>query len=247
MSFTTTLVDSLSLLQQCLADITPTTPHVLAVDIEGIDINRHGKICLLQLMCSTSSSVWLIDVTVLGAQAFEETDASGISLRTILEGSETQKLFFDVRNDSDALYNLYNISLSNVYDLQLLEVAVRLSICGRARTVSGLAKTIQFHLNPAEDWAKTKDLGVTLFAPEKGGSYEVFERRPLDARLIAYCSQDVTLLASLRDKMREGMGPQGKNWENRILAESKNRVALARSASYDGRRNRAHALAPVVW
>lgn len=92
MSFTTTLVDTLPLLHACLFDITLSAPHTLAVDVEGIDLNRHGKVCILQLMCSTSHTVWLIDIVVLGAKAFEEKDERGISLRTILEGSEIQKV-----------------------------------------------------------------------------------------------------------------------------------------------------------
>jgi hypothetical protein len=91
MSFTTTVVDTIPLLQQCIADITPTVPHILSVDLEGIDLHRNGKICIMQLKCSTSTIVWLIDVTVLGAGAFEEKDERDISLRTVLEG-ETQKV-----------------------------------------------------------------------------------------------------------------------------------------------------------
>jgi exonuclease 3'-5' domain-containing protein 1 len=34
-------------------------------------------------------------------------------------------VFFDVRNSSDALFNLYNISLSGVEDLQLMKLAYR--------------------------------------------------------------------------------------------------------------------------
>jgi hypothetical protein len=92
MSFTTIVVDTIPLLQQCLADITPTVPHILAVDVEGIELHRNGKICIMQLKSSTSTIVWLVDVTVLGVGAFEEKDERDISLRTILEGSETQKV-----------------------------------------------------------------------------------------------------------------------------------------------------------
>ena len=40
-------------------------------------------------------------------------------------------------------------------------------------------------------WKKVKEAGNRLFAPEKGGSYNIFETRPLDPRILAYCAQDV--------------------------------------------------------
>jgi exonuclease 3'-5' domain-containing protein 1 len=113
--------------------------------------------------------------------------------------------------------------------------------------VSGLSKSIETYLSPPDTWKQTKNQGVALFAPEKGGSYEIFERRPLDPIIIAYCSQDVTLLEPLKNEMLAMMVQGGANWENRILAESRKRVALAKDPNYDGRRNRAHALAPTKW
>lgn len=152
-------------------------------------------------------------------------------------------MFYDVRNDSDALYNLHGILLQNVYDVQLLEVALRRSQSIRVKMVMSLRGSIEKYLTPPPGWLKTKDAGAKLFAPERGGSYEVFEQRPLDPILIQYCAQDVALLVRLADTMQGMMGPIGENWEGRILAESMKRVAMARNTYYPGGRGRQRAVA----
>ena len=90
------LVNTIDLLHDCLADISPipapSHPNYLAVDIEGVNLCRRGRICVVQLQSSLSRVVWLVDVTVLGAQAFEEVDIEGRSLRSILQRPNIQKV-----------------------------------------------------------------------------------------------------------------------------------------------------------
>ncbi len=64
----------------------------------------------------------------------------------------TLQWFYDVRNDSDALYNLYGVNLNNVYDLQLLELANRLSKGQRPRFLKGLGKSTEDYLVIDRDW-----------------------------------------------------------------------------------------------
>jgi exonuclease 3'-5' domain-containing protein 1 len=90
------LVNTIELLHDCLADISPvplpTQANCLAVDIEGINLCRRGRISIVQLQSSLSQVVWLVDVTVLGAQAFDEVDKEGRSLRSILQRPDIQKV-----------------------------------------------------------------------------------------------------------------------------------------------------------
>ncbi|KAF8623361.1 hypothetical protein AX17_007439 [Amanita inopinata Kibby_2008] len=235
------LVNTLELLHDCLADISPipppNRPYYLAVDVEGVNLCRRGRISILQLQSSLSDVVWLVDVTVLGAQAFEEVDEQGRSLRSVLQRPNIQKWFYDVRNDSDALYNLYGISLNNVYDLQLLELANRLSRGKNARFLRSLEKATEDYLIINRDWKAIKELGISLFVPARGGHYEILEKRPLDPRLVAYCEQDVSVLFDLAKALRTQMGMQGKDWELRVFVASTSRVALARNPRYRGDSN----------
>lgn len=75
---------------------------------------------------------------------------------------------------------------------------------GRNRErVNGLAKCIEvglLHLLSPIQRAQVgtiKDRGTSLFVPEKGGSYEVFNKRPLDGILVDYCMQNVIFLPAL--------------------------------------------------
>jgi exonuclease 3'-5' domain-containing protein 1 len=163
------------------------------------------------------------------------------------------QIFYDVRNDSGALVNLFGVTLANVYDLQLLEIAVRSSNSIRPpRFLKGLKGSLETYVAPLKSaaviksWSRVKVAGLNLFAPEHGGRYEVFEDRPLKPALIEYCGQDVALLHELETAMTNQMGRNGRNWERRIRTESAARVALARSAGYVPRGSD-KALAPVNW
>jgi exonuclease 3'-5' domain-containing protein 1 len=46
----------------------------------------------------------LIDIHILGGKAFSTAGASGKTLKGILESDSIPKVFFNVRNDSDARF-----------------------------------------------------------------------------------------------------------------------------------------------
>ena len=146
----------------------------------------------------------------------------------------TLQWLYDVRNDSDALYNLYGVSLHNVFDLQLLELANRLSKGHNPRFLKGLGKSTEEHLVFDRDWGAIKEQGLSLFVPSRGGHYEIFEKRPLDPRLVAYCEQDVTVLFKLGKALRSQMGMEGQDWELRVYNGSISRVAVAWDPRYKG-------------
>jgi exonuclease 3'-5' domain-containing protein 1 len=46
-------------------------------------------------------------------------------------------------------------------------------------------------------WEGVKEKGRNLFAPKRGGSYEVFNARPLSRDMLLYCIQDVQFMPKL--------------------------------------------------
>lgn len=128
-----------------MLNLSATVPPHLYLDLEGFNLCRHGSISLLTLYDRSQSCVYLIDIHTLGHATFEirsttnkkslyqdiqaidtdssETDAGGVTLRSILESANIPKVFFDVRNDADALFNIYGINLQGVQDLQVMELA----------------------------------------------------------------------------------------------------------------------------
>lgn len=168
---------------------------VLAVDLEGVNLCRHGEICIITV-ATRIGAVFLFDVTQLGGIAFS------CGLQQILESAHIEKLFFDCRADADALYHLFQVMPNNILDLQVLRHRVS---GGRGTHVQGLATVLKDILSPAElqEAEHLKTAGTALFAPEKGGSYEAWKLRPLHKVLEKYCAQDVRHLFTMRDTWTE--------------------------------------------
>ncbi|TAQ86185.1 hypothetical protein B7494_g5478 [Chlorociboria aeruginascens] len=105
-----------------------------------------GKISLETAKSSSSvflqppNTVHLLDVQMLKDTKFTTPGTSGQTLKSILEAPTTPKIFFDVRNDSDALYAHYGIALQGVQDIQLMENASR---SYSKNFLAGLAKCIE--------------------------------------------------------------------------------------------------------
>ncbi|KAJ5864071.1 uncharacterized protein N7529_005987 [Penicillium soppii] len=124
------LVDSIPLLSDCLNSLIYFNKHYniwpsLYIDLEGVDLGRHGSISILQLFAPSMKKIYIIDVYKLQDKAFSPVDNSGISLKFILETPCIQKGIFDLRNDSDALFSHYGISIHGIHDIQLMELASR--------------------------------------------------------------------------------------------------------------------------
>ena len=211
-------------------DNLPTQPPSLYLDLEGVNLSRHGSISILQLFVLPKNHVFLVDVFVLKEAAFSTSNRSGRDLRSILESARAPKVFFDVRNDSDALFAHFQISMQGVQDIQLLEVATRSFSKNR---VSGLATCIK---NDAEltpkalaAWKATKQQGRSLFAPEIGGHYEVFNFRPIPQDIVDYCTHDVVYLPVLWKLYTQKISVR---WMEKVRIETRGRVVASQNASY---------------
>lgn len=221
-----------------------TTPPSLFVDLEGVNLSRHGTISILQIYASPLDRTYLVDVHVLKEKAFSHPATNGMTLRDILESSSIQKVFFDVRRDSDALFAHFGVRLAGVQDLQLMEVATRPY---RRRFLKSLAKCIECDssMTYREKLAfkHTKAKGKELFDPDRGGSYEVFNSRPLSKDIKDYCSQDVQFLPEL---WRQYDRKLTETWKRRVKEEVERRISESQSAAFNG--NGPHmAQAPLAW
>lgn len=124
-----------------------------------------------------------------------------------------------------------------------MDVANRRSRNIPTKYVSGLAKCIELYVGPPKEWKEVKEAGIRLFLPEKGGSYTIFEQRPLDPRILEYCAQDVALMFQLEAEMKRTL--QGKGWDRKVLLGSASRVAESKSSDYSGK-GRHRAIAPIL-
>ncbi|PLB33886.1 ribonuclease H-like domain-containing protein [Aspergillus candidus] len=210
----------------------PNNPPSIYVDLEGVNLCRHGSISIMQIFSLPKNEVYLIDVHTLGQEAFSHPSTSGRTLKGILEDESIHKAFFDVRNDSDALYAHFGVYLAGIQDLQLFELATR---SGSRRFINGLSRCIQCDAGltffEARMWKDIKEDGRQLFAPERGGSYEVFNSRPLSEAIIKYCAQDVRILPKLWAVYNGRLGWRGRE---KIEVATRDRINVCFQAGYTG-------------
>lgn len=183
----------------------PTLIPVLFCDAEGVSLSRNGELCLLEIHVHhrQHQRTYIIDTCTLKDLAFTSMSTDRrTSLKSILEDSKVPKVFFDVRMDSDALYGQYRIAMAGVIDLQLMELASRMNTSGWTDgRVKGLkvclALDAEMDADERDRVQAVKARGKRLFAPEDGGSYEVFRARPLTEEMVGYCVVDVAYMPSL--------------------------------------------------
>ena len=209
----------------------PTNVASLYVDLEGIRLSRAGSISLLVIFVAPKNHVYFIDVHKLRDAAFTTTSADSTTLKTILESPNVPKVFFDVRNDSDALHHHFGIRLKGIEDVQLMENAARPA--GGRRFVNGLERCIDrdapLSLAEKRDWKAAKERGLELFHPSKGGSYEVFNARPIGTDIELYCVNDVRFLPQLRVLY---LGRLDDGWKQKVAQETEKRVQESQSLAY---------------
>ena len=243
------LVDDYNAVAELIDDLlqspsSSTGQPQLYVDIEGVKLSRDGTISIVQILSLAKSTVYLVDVHVLGALAFSIPGSSGMTLKHVLESESIQKAFFDIRHDSDALFGLFGVRVAGIQDIQLMELATRRS---RKNYVSGLSRCIendlQLTLQEQKVWKDTKQRGLDLFEPGRGGSYELFNERPMRPEIFNYCAQDVMYLPKLWSVYANRMT---STWKPRVLAAIKDRIVSSQLAVYNGT-GKHMALAPKGW
>eukprot|EP01023_Acetabularia_acetabulum_P042669 TRINITY_DN4245_c0_g1_i2.p3 TRINITY_DN4245_c0_g1~~TRINITY_DN4245_c0_g1_i2.p3 ORF type:complete len:250 (-),score=26.94 TRINITY_DN4245_c0_g1_i2:111-860(-) len=190
------VVDNIHLCQQVVRDL--LNENEIAVDMEGINLCRIGELCIIQI-CGYHTPVYIFDVVTMGYSLFDQG-----GLASLLENQNILKVVFDGRGDNDALYHQFNVNMNGVYDVQVLYTEVFNNstdpfLKGLSRCLSSFG---EYHLSESERIRLNciKDRGVQLFAPEQGGSYEVWKQRPLNPDLVEYAACDVRYLLQIKQQ-----------------------------------------------
>ena len=99
-----------------------------------------------------------------------------------------------------------------------MELAIRSFL---RRHINGLSKCIESYapltIQERRSWKDTTDRGVRLFAPELGGSYQVFNEGPLKEDIMLYCVQDVKFLPRLWSAYDQKLTNE---WRQRVMEAS---------------------------
>jgi exonuclease 3'-5' domain-containing protein 1 len=136
----TVVIESTYQLKRLLQDLKglPIKPPSIYLDASGVG---QGQLIDLQFLVPPTDTLYVINMRRLAATAMSALGDNGESLRLILESKDIPKVGFDIRGMSRILFNQLNVSLGNMYDLQLMELASRDD--GQSKKfLAGLAKCI---------------------------------------------------------------------------------------------------------
>ncbi|KAK5720791.1 hypothetical protein LTR15_006752 [Elasticomyces elasticus] len=202
--------------------VVPSTP-TMYIDLEDVQLSRDGTLSILTLLVdeqTVEKQVYLIDVLSLGAKAFDTAGTKQKTMKDLLQDDEIPKVFFDIRSDSDALFAHFGVKMAETTTKQ-------------RRLFSGLARCIEQNIDGAntESWNSAKEKGEKLFKSEHGGSYEVFNQRPLSAEILSYCVGDVQFLPALRNLFWS----QTEACREVVDAATERRIAASQGADYQPR------------
>jgi exonuclease 3'-5' domain-containing protein 1 len=195
-------VSLIETLEGCVAAIHElVNEHEIAIDIEGVNLCRDGRISIIQI-ANTKGHIYLFDITKLGKRSFREG-----GLEFLLHSHQVLKVIFDARTDNDALFHQYNVTMKNIYDLQVLH-ALKFS-SDRDKYLKGLERCLQeaaalIPISPVDlkRMQQIKKKGRSLFSPNhgRGGSNsEIWELRPLHPDLLEYAANDVKYMLPMKE------------------------------------------------
>ena len=217
------LVDDECGLQEAISELKRKIAErntLVAVDCEGDSLSRKGALTIITV--ATEEKVFIFDVLKLGQLVF----SSGLG--EILEDKSREKLMFDCRQDSDALWHQFNIKLTGVLDLQLLEIIYRRENApataaktsqlftrnkrrnnrnrrsqrtDEVENIYGFRRCIELYVQD-ENLIKIKDKGKELLVEDE----EVWKKRPLSDELIQYCIVDTMGMFKLYNKLKDVNG-----------------------------------------
>jgi hypothetical protein len=234
--FQVNLIDSFGCLMKLLIHLEGLCDEsaAFAVDFEGVKLSRNGALCLVQMTCYENPRlVYVLDVHVLGRRTFTMKTPNGTSMKGLLEEQSIRKVWFDPRNDVDALYHQFGVLPKGIVDLQLAEVADRRSRGLNVHYVQGLYKCLtQCPALQSEQKVfaeKINGMGKSLFEPLNGGAYEVFQHRPLHPVLLVYSAHDSRYMLALYEQYVQSIGEQ---WLSRVLLAGDQRGRWCLSREY---------------
>lgn len=150
---------------------------VIALDVEGVDLCRTGRISIVQL--STNTGSYLLDV--LGAN---RADPVVTWLKTILESENVVKVIHDCRMDSDALYHHWGIRLANVHDTSCWNEIITNA---ENENLNAVLSNCGLRPNVVRDGNVYKE------------NHAFWATRPLTPMMIKWASGDVSLLLKVRE------------------------------------------------
>ncbi|CRH03706.1 exonuclease, putative [Plasmodium relictum] len=164
---------------------------IIAVDFEGTNLGKYGKVCIMQVYTEKRNNNKADDKVIEKYYIFDLLKLSVInSVKKIIENKRTLKLVHDCREDSSALYNQLGIKFENVYDTSRAHMLLMQK--RRNRDIYQVS-----FLQLLNDYLGIKDECLNNIKKEMYKNEKIWEMRPLSKMCIIYALKNVKYLLPL--------------------------------------------------
>lgn len=165
--------------------------EIIAIDFEGTNLGRYGKVCLMQVYVEKKNMNEQSDNILQKYYIFDLLKTSVIkSAQKIIENKKTLKLIHDCREDSSALYNQLGMKLENVYDTSRAHLLL----------MEKQKKNDIYQVSFAQlinDYLGINDASLSFIKKEMYKNEKIWETRPLSNISIIYALKNVKYLYKL--------------------------------------------------
>lgn len=169
----------------------PVRQLVIGFDCEGVDLCRHGSLCIMQL--AFPDAIYLVDAIQGGEKLMK-------ACKPALESTYITKVIHDCKRDSEALYFQFGIKLHNVVDSQIAYSLIE-EQQGRRRSPDDYISFVGLLADPRYcgiSYLEKKEVRVLLKQDPKFWTY-----RPLSELMVRAAADDVRFLPYIYYKMME--------------------------------------------
>ncbi|KAK2661318.1 hypothetical protein Ddye_007851 [Dipteronia dyeriana] len=174
-------------------DPSPEKQLIIGFDCEGVDLCRHGTLCILQL--AFPDAIYLVD-------AIQGGETLVIACKPALESSYITKVIHDCKRDSEALYFQFGIKLHNVVDTQITYSLIEEQE-GRRRSPDDYISFVGLLADPRYcgiSYEEKEEVRVLLRQDPLFWTY-----RPLTELMVRAAADDVRFLPYIYHNMMEKM------------------------------------------
>ncbi|KAL5221436.1 hypothetical protein ABZP36_026149 [Zizania latifolia] len=164
---------------------------VIGFDCEGVDLCRHGALCIMQL--AFPDAVYLVDAIEGGKVLIQ-------ACKPALESEYVTKVIHDCKRDSEALYFQFGIQLHNVMDTQIAYSLLEEQE-GKKRRYDDYISFVSLLADPRYCGMPypEKEEVRTLLRQDPN----FWTNRPLSEMMIRAATDDVRFLLNIHEKMME--------------------------------------------
>lgn len=196
----------------------------VAIDCEGLKLSKHGELCLVAI-ATLHGYIFLFDICSLGDSAFT------FGLRQLLESPKIRKVFQDARQDVDALYWQFGVSVASIWDTQIADAIHRWAQRQRVEFVLGLPKLMSKYCPKHAVAALVLDV-KRVVNDQVNKEPGLWRERPLRPALLEYAVIDVFALLPLWTELRSSLRSAAKWLPNRDIEDTVMSISGAYAESF---------------